>query len=144
MAISSRGPFQPRNQTHSSPTASSLSLGHQGSPQDTERSSKHNYRHISAPVLANLKLVFSRNGRPKSRPFWLPLWVWNLRYTGGNEMDCSVPGDSQRKLLRKSPSIKKIGYNPNTEASVPISGCHGDNIAGTKCHHAFQGMLSHP
>lgn len=68
--------FQPRNQTHSSPTASSLSLSHQGSPQDTERSTNTTtgtFRHLCCESV----LVFSRNGRPKSRPFWLPLWVWN-------------------------------------------------------------------
>ncbi|OWK13285.1 hypothetical protein Celaphus_00014266, partial [Cervus elaphus hippelaphus] len=59
----------------------------------------------------NLKSVSPRTGRPVSMPFWFTLWK---RY--------------EEIVKEVSTYIKKIGYNPDTVAFVPISGWNGDNV----------------
>ncbi|KAK2096510.1 hypothetical protein P7K49_025544 [Saguinus oedipus] len=47
-------------------------------------------------------------------------------------MDSTEPPNSQKRcgeiVKEVSTYIKKIGYNPNTEAFMPISGWNGDNM----------------
>ena len=51
---------------------------------------------------------------------------------GVNKMDSTEPPYSQKRyeeIVKKvSTYIKKIGYNPNTVAFVPVSGWSGDNV----------------
>ncbi|KFO25620.1 Elongation factor 1-alpha 1 [Fukomys damarensis] len=51
---------------------------------------------------------------------------------GNNKMDSTGPPYSQKRheevVKEVSTYIKKIGYNPDTVASVPISGWNGDNM----------------
>ena len=51
---------------------------------------------------------------------------------GVNRMDSTEPSYSQERdeatVNEVSTYIKKIGYNPDTRAFVPISGWHGDNM----------------
>jgi len=51
---------------------------------------------------------------------------------GVNKMDSTEPPYSQKRyeeiVKEVSTYIKKIGYNPDTVAFVPISGWNGDNM----------------
>merc|ERR1712213_276557 len=87
---------------------------------------------IVAAGVGEFEAGISKNGQTREHAL--------LAYTLGvkqlivavNEMDSTEPAYSQARFeeIKKEVTsyIKKIGYNPDTVAFVPISGWHGDNM----------------
>ncbi|MXQ79651.1 hypothetical protein E5288_WYG006907 [Bos mutus] len=79
----------------------------------------------------HLKLISPRMGRRMSMPSGLYSGVKQL-IVGVNKMNSTEPHYSQKRyeeiVKEVSTYIKKIGYNPDTIALVPISGWNGDNM----------------
>ena len=74
----------------------------------------------------------SKNGQtPEQALLAYTLGVKQL-IVGVNKMDSTEPPYSQKRneeiVKEVSTYIKKIGYNPDTVAFVPISGWNGDNM----------------
>ena len=72
-----------------------------------------------------MKLMSPRMGRPMNMPSGLHSGVKQL-IVGVNKMNSTEPHYSQKRyeevVKEVSTYIKKIGYNPDTIALVPISG----------------------
>ena len=83
-------------------------------------------------VLVNFSSNVSKNGQtPEHALLAYTLGVKQL-IVGVNKTDSTEPPYSRKRyeetVKEFSTSIKKIGYNPDTAAFVPISGWNGDNM----------------
>ncbi|VFV35018.1 eukaryotic translation elongation [Lynx pardinus] len=74
----------------------------------------------------------SKNGQTRERALLAYTLGVKQLIVGINKMDSTEPPYSQKRykeiVKEVSSYIKKIGYNPNTVAFVPISGRNGDNM----------------
>jgi len=87
---------------------------------------------IVAAGVGEFEAGISKNGQTREHALLaFTLGVKQL-IVGVNKMDSTEPpySESRFKEIQKEVSsyIKKIGYNPDTVAFVPISGWHGDNM----------------
>lgn len=90
---------------------------------------------IVAAGVGEFEAGISKNGQTREHALLaFTLGVKQL-IIGVNKMDSTEPPYSQARFeeITKEVSayIKKIGYNPQTVAFVPISGWHGDNMLET-------------
>ncbi|KAM7321258.1 hypothetical protein ACRRTK_019350 [Alexandromys fortis] len=76
-------------------------------------------------------LVFPKNGQTREHALLAYTLGVKQLIVGVNKMDSTEPPYSQKRykeiVKEVSTYIKKIGYNPDTVAFVPISGWNGDN-----------------
>ncbi|XP_059035127.1 elongation factor 1-alpha 1-like [Mustela lutreola] len=97
---------------------------------------KHNDRHIPVLIVAagvgEFEAGISKNGQTCEHALLAYTLGVKPRIVGVNKMDSTEPPYSQKRyeeiVKEGSTYIKKIGYNPNTVAFVPISGWNGDNM----------------
>ncbi|XP_007949589.1 elongation factor 1-alpha 1-like [Orycteropus afer afer] len=87
---------------------------------------------IVAAGVGEFEAGISKNGQTREHaPLAYTLGVKQL-IVGVNKMDSTEPPYSQKRyeeiVKEVSTYIKKIGYNPDTVAFVPISGWNGDNM----------------
>jgi elongation factor 1-alpha len=87
---------------------------------------------IVAAGVGEFEAGISKNGQTREHALLaFTLGVKQL-IVGVNKMDSTEPPYSEARYLEikkeVSAYIKKIGYNPDTVAFVPISGWHGDNM----------------
>ena len=87
---------------------------------------------IAAAGVGEFEAGISKNGQTREHALLeYTLGVQQL-IVGVNKMDSTEPPYSQQRykeiVKEVSTYIKKIGYNPDTVALVPISGWNGDNI----------------
>lgn len=74
----------------------------------------------------------SKNGQTREHALLAYTLGVKQLIVGINKMDSTEPNYSQKRyeeiVKEVSTYIKKIGYNPDTVAFVPISGWNGDNM----------------
>lgn len=74
----------------------------------------------------------SKNGQTREHALLAYTLGVKQLIVGVNKMDSTEPNYSQKRyeeiVKEVSTYIKKIGYNPDTVAFVPISGWNGDNM----------------
>nr|XP_054093312.1 putative elongation factor 1-alpha-like 3 [Callithrix jacchus] len=87
---------------------------------------------IVAAAVGESEAGLSRNGQTKEHALLAYTLGVKQLIVGINKMDSTEPPDSQKRyeeiIKEVSSYIKKIGYNPNTVAFVPISGWNDDNM----------------
>uniref|UniRef100_A0A8C3VND5 Tr-type G domain-containing protein n=1 Tax=Catagonus wagneri TaxID=51154 RepID=A0A8C3VND5_9CETA len=87
---------------------------------------------IVAAGVGEFKAGISKNGQ--TREHALPAYTLGVKQliVGVNRMDSTEPPHSQKRhkeiVKEVSTYVKKIGYNPDTVAFVPVSGWNGDNM----------------
>ncbi|KAM7045616.1 LOW QUALITY PROTEIN: elongation factor 1-alpha 1-like [Molossus nigricans] len=87
---------------------------------------------IVAAGVGEFEVGISKNGQTREHAFLAYTLGVKQLIVGVNKMDSTEPPYSQKryeKIVKEvSTYIKKIGYNPDTVAFVPISGWNGDNM----------------
>uniref|UniRef100_A0A8C0SZ16 Tr-type G domain-containing protein n=1 Tax=Canis lupus familiaris TaxID=9615 RepID=A0A8C0SZ16_CANLF len=87
---------------------------------------------IAAAGVGEFEAGISKNGQTREHALLAYTLGVKQLIVGVNKMDSTEPPYSQKRyeeiVKEVSTYIKKIGYNPNTVAFVPISGWNGDNM----------------
>eukprot|EP00061_Rhincodon_typus_P016755 g45134.t1 len=87
---------------------------------------------IVAAGVGEFEAGISKNGQTREHALLAYTLGVKQLIVGVNKMDSTEPPYSQKRyeeiVKEVSTYIKKIGYNPDTVAFVPISGWHGDNM----------------
>uniref|UniRef100_A0A8C0KBB2 Tr-type G domain-containing protein n=1 Tax=Canis lupus dingo TaxID=286419 RepID=A0A8C0KBB2_CANLU len=87
---------------------------------------------IVAAGVGEFEAGISKNGQTREHALLAYTLGVKQLIVGVNKMDSTEPPCSQKRyeeiVKEVSTYIKKIGYNPNTVAFVPISGWNGDNM----------------
>uniref|UniRef100_A0A8C7ASC9 Tr-type G domain-containing protein n=1 Tax=Neovison vison TaxID=452646 RepID=A0A8C7ASC9_NEOVI len=87
---------------------------------------------IVAAGVGEFEASISKNGQTREHALLAYTLGVKPLIVGVNKMDSTEPPYSQKRyeeiVKEVSTYIKKIGYNPNTVAFVPISGWNGDNM----------------
>ncbi|XP_014446846.1 putative elongation factor 1-alpha-like 3, partial [Tupaia chinensis] len=87
---------------------------------------------IVAAGVGEFEAGISKNGQTHEHAFLAYTLGVKQLIVGVNKMDSTEPSCSQKRyeeiIKEVSTYIKKIGYNPDTVAFVPISGWNGDNM----------------
>ncbi|KAK9404015.1 elongation factor 1-alpha 1 [Crotalus adamanteus] len=87
---------------------------------------------IVAAGVGEFEAGISKNGQTREHALLAYTLGVKQLIVGVNKMDSTEPPYSQKKyeeiVKEVSTYIKKIGYNPDTVAFVPISGWNGDNM----------------
>ena len=87
---------------------------------------------IVAAGVGEFEAVIGKNGQTREHALLAYTLGVKQLIVGINKMDSTEPPYSQKRyeeiVKEVSTYIKKIGYNPDTVASVPISGWNGDNM----------------
>jgi len=93
---------------------------------------------IVAAGTGEFEAGISKNGQTREHALLAYTLGVKQLIVGVNKMDSTEPPFSQSRFqeIQKEVSsyIKKIGYNPDTVAFVPISGWHGDNMLQTSAN----------
>ena len=83
-------------------------------------------------VVGEFEAGISKNGQTREHALLAYTLGVKQLIVGVNKMDSTEPPYSQKRyeeiIKEVSTYIKKIGYNPDTVAFVPISGWNGDNM----------------
>ena len=87
---------------------------------------------IVAAGVGEFEAGISKNGQTREHALLAYTLGVKQLIVGVNKMDSTEPNYSQKRyeeiVKEVSTYIKKIGYNPDTVAFVPISGWNGDNM----------------
>lgn len=87
---------------------------------------------IVAAGVGEFEAGISKNGQTREHALLAYTLGVKQLIVGINKMDSTEPNYSQKRyeeiVKEVSTYIKKIGYNPDTVAFVPISGWNGDNM----------------
>uniref|UniRef100_A0A673H193 Eukaryotic translation elongation factor 1 alpha 1 n=1 Tax=Sinocyclocheilus rhinocerous TaxID=307959 RepID=A0A673H193_9TELE len=87
---------------------------------------------IVAAGIGEFEAGISKNGQTREHALLAYTLGVKQLIVGVNKMDSTEPNYSQKRyeeiVKEVSTYIKKIGYNPDTVAFVPISGWNGDNM----------------
>lgn len=87
---------------------------------------------IVAAGVGEFEAGISKNGQTREHALLAYTLGVKQLIVGVNKMDSTEPSYSQKRyeeiVKEVSTYIKKIGYNPDTVAFVPISGWNGDNM----------------
>lgn len=87
---------------------------------------------IVAAGVGEFEAGISKNGQTREHALLAYTLGVKQLIVGVNKMDSTEPPYSQKRyeeiVKEVSTYIKKIGYNPDTVAFVPISGWNGDNM----------------
>lgn len=87
---------------------------------------------IVAAGVGEFEAGISKNGQTREHALLAYTLGVKQLIVGVNKMDSTEPVYSQKRyeeiVKEVSTYIKKIGYNPDTVAFVPISGWNGDNM----------------
>ncbi|XP_041597469.1 elongation factor 1-alpha 1-like, partial [Vulpes lagopus] len=87
---------------------------------------------IVAAGVGEFKTGISKNGQTRDHALLAYTLGVKQLIVGVNKMDSTEPPYSQKRykeiVKEVSTYIKKIGYNPDTVAFVPVSGWNGDNM----------------
>lgn len=87
---------------------------------------------IVAAGVGEFEAGISKNGQTREHALLAYTLGVKQLIVGVNKMDSTEPNYSQKRyeeiVKEVSTYIKKIGYNPETVAFVPISGWNGDNM----------------
>ena len=87
---------------------------------------------IVAAAVGEFEAGISKNGQTREHALLAYTLGVKQLIVGINKMDSTEPPYSQKRyeeiVKEVSTYIKKIGYNPDTVAFVPISGWNGDNM----------------
>lgn len=87
---------------------------------------------IVAAGVGEFEAGISKNGQTREHALLAYTLGVKQLIVGINKMDSTEPSYSQKRyeeiVKEVSTYIKKIGYNPDTVAFVPISGWNGDNM----------------
>lgn len=87
---------------------------------------------IVAAGVGEFEAGISKNGQTREHALLAYTLGVKQLIVGINKMDSTEPNYSQKRyeeiVKEVSTYIKKIGYNPDTVAFVPISGWYGDNM----------------
>nr|XP_037859693.1 elongation factor 1-alpha 1-like [Chlorocebus sabaeus] len=87
---------------------------------------------IVAASVGEFEAGISKNGQTREHALLAYTLGVKQQIVGVNKMDSTEPPYSQKRyeeiVTEVSTYIKKIGYNPDTVAFVPISGWNGDNM----------------
>ncbi|CAD7692006.1 unnamed protein product [Nyctereutes procyonoides] len=89
-------------------------------------------RHPGIPGVGKFEAGISKNGQTHEHALLAYTLGVKQLIVGVNKMDSTEPPYSQKRyeeiIKEVSTYIKKIGYNPDTVAFVPISGWNGNNM----------------
>ena len=87
---------------------------------------------IVAAGVGEFEAGISKNGQTREHALLAYTLGVKQLIVGVNKMDSTEPNYSQKRyeeiVKEVSTYIKKIGYNPDTVAFVPVSGWNGDNM----------------
>lgn len=87
---------------------------------------------IVAAGVGEFEAGISKNGQTREHALLAYTLGVKQLIVGVNKMDSTEPNYSQKRyeeiVKEVRTYIKKIGYNPDTVAFVPISGWNGDNM----------------
>uniref|UniRef100_A0A8B9YT77 Tr-type G domain-containing protein n=1 Tax=Bos mutus grunniens TaxID=30521 RepID=A0A8B9YT77_BOSMU len=93
---------------------------------------------IVAAGVGEFEASISKNGQTREHALLAYTLGVKQLIVGVNKMDSTEPPYSQKRyeeiVKEVSTYIKKIGYNPDTVACVPVSGWNGDNVLGTSAN----------
>lgn len=102
---------------------------------------------IVAAGVGEFEAGISKNGQTREHALLAYTLGVKQLIVGVNKMDSTEPPYSQKRyeeiVKEVSTYIKKIGYNPDTVAFVPISGWNGDNMLEPSSNVSYTDNVKH-